>query len=350
VEVEIRRQAFRLREPYETSYGTLRTRETLAVALTDADGVRGFGEAAPLEPYDGVSVEKALAALERYRSVLASAPAHDERKDSSLIEACRRACDLRPALAAIDIALWDLSARRRGKPLASILSPYEPPAERVTVNATVAALDRTRAGEQAARAAAEGYRCLKAKVGIGDDAARVAAVRAAAGRQMALRLDANGAWSVPQAVAAIELLAPAGLELVEEPVHGVVALREVRERVPARIAIDESAAERGAIEAHAADAVCLKVMRCGGITQLLATAARARAAGCQVYLASTLEGPLGVAAGLHAAAALAATAALPPCGLATLGIFEDLEDPLPAREGVVPVPSGPGLGVTVGWT
>jgi L-Ala-D/L-Glu epimerase len=349
VRVEIRRQAFRLVEPFATPYGTLRTRETLAVALTDADGVTGFGEAAPLEPYDGVSVENALTALERYRGVLASAPAPDERTDSTLIEACRRVCDLRQALAAIDTALWDLSARRRGVPLASILSPRESPAARVPVNATVAALDRKAAAAQAGRAAAEGYGCLKLKVGVGDDAGRVAAVRSAAGPQMALRLDANGAWSVAQAVAAIESLTSARLELVEEPVHGIAGLREVRERVSARIAIDESARDTGAVEARAADAVCLKVVRCGGITPLLATAARARAAGCEVYVASTLEGPLGVAAGLHAAAALAATCELPACGLATLALFEDLENPLPVRDGVLAVPDGPGLGDGFGW-
>ena len=71
-------------------------------------------------------------------------------------------------------------------------------------------------------------------MGVGDDAGRVAAARAAAGPEVALRLDANGAWSVEEAVRAIDALAPAGLELVEEPVHGLHGVREVRERVAAR--------------------------------------------------------------------------------------------------------------------
>ena len=62
---------------------------------------------------------------------------------------------------------------------------------------------------------------------------------------MALRLDANGAWDVDEAVRMIEALAPAGLELVEEPVHGIYAMREVRERAAVRVAIDETAAEPG---------------------------------------------------------------------------------------------------------
>ena len=215
----------------------------------------------------------------------------------------------------------------------------------VAVNATIAATDRNAAAEQAAKAVGEGYACLKLKVGIGDDAGRVAAVRAAAGPGASLRLDANGAWDVEQAVRTIEALAPAGLELVEEPVHGLVGMREVRERVPVRIAIDETASERGALGGGVADAVCLKISRCGGIGALVAAAALVRASGAEVYLASTLDGPLGVAAALHAAAALASRGPLPHCGLATLSLFEGIENPLPARGGAIAVPLGPGLGV-----
>ena len=84
---------------------------------------------------------------------------------------------------------------------------------------------------QAAAAARAGFTCVKVKVGVGDDAGRVAAVRAAVGPEVELRLDANGAWDVDEAVRSIEALAPAGLELVEEPVHGIEALRAVRDRV-----------------------------------------------------------------------------------------------------------------------
>jgi len=215
----------------------------------------------------------------------------------------------------------------------------------VPVNATLSALDRAGAAEQAARAVEEGFGCVKLKVGVGDDAGRVAATRAAAGPAVALRLDANGAWDVEQAVAAIEALAPAGLELVEEPTHGLQATREVRARVAARVAIDETAGEHGALTAGVADAVCLKISRCGGIAGLLAAAALVRATGAEIYLASTLDGPLGIAAALHAAAALASRGPLAHCGLATLDRFAGLENPLPARDGTIALPPAPGLGV-----
>jgi L-alanine-DL-glutamate epimerase-like enolase superfamily enzyme len=167
-------------------------------------------------------------------------------------------------------------------------------------------------------------------------------VRAAAGPDVALRLDANGAWDVEQAVRMIEALAPAGLELVEEPVRGIDAMRAVRERVPVRVAVDETAAQLGTLSAQVADAVCLKIARAGGITPLLAQAALARATGADVYLASSFDGPLGIAAALHCAAALKPAAA---CGLATLGLFEGMDDVLPVNRGAMAVPAGSGLGV-----
>jgi L-alanine-DL-glutamate epimerase-like enolase superfamily enzyme len=340
VRLEVHRRTVRLLEPLRTAYGEVAERELAIVALTGEDGVTGYGEAAPLPAYAGPPMEVVWPALESYVAALHEA---GEARGDHLLEACRARADVPAALAAIDMALWDRAGRRAGRPVAALLS--DRPAERVPVNATLPALDRAVAAEQAARAVGAGFECLKLKVGSGDDFGRVAAVRAAAGPGARLRLDANGAWDVEQAVRSIEALAPAGLELVEEPVHGLDAMRAVRERVAVRVSIDETASERGALGGGIADAVCLKISRCGGIGALIAAAALVRASGAEVYLASTLDGPLGIAAALHAAAALASRGPLPPCGLATLAMFDGLENPLPARGGAIEVPSGPGLGV-----
>jgi L-alanine-DL-glutamate epimerase-like enolase superfamily enzyme len=342
VRVELQRRTLKLAEPLQTSYGELRERELVQVAITGSDGVTGYGEAAPLPAYDGVGLDRVHGALERYAAVLAGARGAD-LAGARIIEVCRREEDLPQALAAIDLALWDRAGRRQGRPVSALLT--DRPAAEVQVNATLSALDRAGVAEQAAAAARAGFECVKVKVGVGDDAGRVAAARAAAGPEMALRLDANGAWGVDEAVRSIEALSPAGLELVEEPTHGLAAVREVRERVAVRVAIDETAAEPGALGAGVADAVCLKISRCGGIAALLVAAALVRSSGAEVYLASTLDGPLGVAAALHAAAALASRGTMPACGLATLGLFCGLEDPLPPRAGAIAVPLGGGLGV-----
>ena len=327
----MRERRLELREPLRAAWGELRERTLLEVELEGDDGVTGRGEAAPLEPYDGVPTETCRAALEAYARALA--PLGDAH-GGEVIETCRALADLPQALAAIELALWDRAGRRAGAPVAALIT--DDPLDRVPVNATIGALDRAGAADAAVRAAAAGFACVKVKVGAGDDAGRVAAVRAAAGPAMAMRLDANGAWTVDEAVRWIEMLAPAGLELVEEPCRGVAAVRAVRERVPVRVALDETGAEPGALAAGVADAVCMKVSRAGGISPLLARATLARTGGMDVYLASTYDGPLGIAAAVHVAAALRVQL---PCGLATL----DDAGPLAPRDGAIAVPAGPGL-------
>jgi o-succinylbenzoate synthase len=337
MEVRTASLILRFARPLETAYGQLHERELLLLRIRGRDGVVGWGEAAPLEPYDGVALETVREALAAYEPILRDG---DDLPGGALLDACRDTADLPQALAAVDLALWDRAGNREGRPVSDLIT--DEPAESVRVNATIAAEDRAGAASAAAEAARAGYTCVKVKVGVGDDAGRVAAVRAAAGAEMELRLDANGAWTVDEAVSAIDALAPAGLELVEEPVHGIEAMRAVRERVAVRVAMDETAAEPGSLTAAVADAVCLKVSRCGGISGLLAQAALVRASGADVYLGSTYDGPIGIAAAVHCAAALRPSAA---CGLGTLELFSDEVAVLSVRGGEIAVPDVPGLGV-----
>ena len=337
MDVSLRRVAYRFAEPVRAGYGTLERREVIELRLRAADGTTGVGEAAPLEPYDGVSLDRAERELEPWVDRLRDAALSEELRPTELDEI------LPQARAALDVALWDMEARRAGRPVAALLG--EGPSPVVPVSAAVAPADRAGAAREAERLAGEGFRCLKLKVGVEDDAGRVAAVRAAVGDGVALRLDANGAWTVEEAVAALRRLAPLDIELCEEPVHGVDGLARVRESVAGegiRIAMDETAADPAARRSGACDAVALKLSSCGGIGGLLAAAREARDTGAEVYVGSTYDGPPGIAAALHAAAVLHP---LPPCGLATLDLFEDLEDPFPARDGAIGVPAGPGLGV-----
>jgi L-alanine-DL-glutamate epimerase-like enolase superfamily enzyme len=318
--LSVRSERFPLR--IKAAWGSLSEREVLIVRLDLPDGTWGEGEAAPLEPYDGVSMAEVRAALDAYASVLAGI-----EPTADVLEACAAERDLPQALAAIDLALWDHASRRTETPLARLIDPRAVGA--VPVNATIGAEDRSGAAAAAAAAARAGFRCVKVKVGIGDDAGRLAAVRAAVGPEVGIRIDANGAWGTPElALANLRALAPVGLELCEEPVHGVEELREVRAGTDVPIAMDETHAP----DSGAADAVCLKITR-GGVTGVLRDARAARASGADVYLASTYDGPRGIAAALHAAAALRVTRS---CGLATSDAFR-------AHDGVVDVPLTPGL-------
>jgi L-alanine-DL-glutamate epimerase-like enolase superfamily enzyme len=307
------------------------------LGLRDADGALGFGEAAPLQTYDGVGIQDVCAAVEDCREVLEGA---DGRDHAELLAACAERAVLPQALAAIDLALWDLAGRRAGAPVWRLLGAAEP--RPVEVNAAIAAADRAGAAAEAAAAARAGFGCLKVKVGIGDDAGRLAAVRAAGGPDVAVRVDANGAWTVDEALASLRMLEPAGLECCEEPVHGLDEIRAVAEAAGVPVALDESAVLPGALDRRVCAAVCLKVSSCGGIGGLLEAARRARAVGYEVYLASTFDGPLGVAAALHAACVVAPDRF---SGLATLGLFERAAPGgLEVSAGRMAPPPGEGLG------
>ena len=336
MKLEIELIEARLRAPFVTARTSVKARRLGLVRLETADGTVGHGEAAPLEGYDAASLDDVLAALEDCREPLSQSDGEDHE---ALLNECKRRAVLPHAVAAIDLALWDLAGRRAGSPVWHLLGAQAAP--QVEVNATIAAPDRSGAVAEAAMAREAGFRALKLKVGTGDDAGRVAAVRAFAGPQMQIRLDANGVWSVEEAVAALRVLAPAGVELCEEPVHGLEQTQALDAATDVPIAIDETTQQPGAFDRRVCDAVCLKIARGGGISGIIEQARHARAAGYEVYLASALDGPLGIAAALHAAAAIKPDH---PCGLATLGVFDGRADPLPAQNGRIEAPTAHGLG------
>jgi o-succinylbenzoate synthase len=219
-----------------------------------------------------------------------------------------------------------------------------PPAVRdaVPVNATVPVVS-----PEAAHALVVASGCATAKVKVADpgsvpadDLARVEAVRDALGPSGHLRVDANAAWSVDQAVAAIAELdrAAAGLEYVEQPCASVEDLAAVRRRVSVPIAADESirrAADPYRVrDLDAADIAVLKVQPLGGVRACLRIA---EDIGMPVVVSSALETSLGLAAGVALAAALPRLDHA--CGLATRSLLTaDVASPeLVPVDGMLPV-------------
>ena len=312
-----------LREPFVTSTGVVFTRELAVIRLEDDDGTVGWGEAAPLESYDGVSVDEVVDALR-------DGPPHRDAPPQ--------------ARAAWELAELDLQARRRGKPLG------EPGADAIPVNMTLPAGPPEEVAQAAARGLRAGYSCFKVKVGLPDDGERVAAVRGAVGPWPAVRVDANGAWAPDEAVAAISALEPLDLQLVEQPCATLEEMADVRPEVGVPVAADESiqSAEdvRRAAALGACGAVNVKLSASGGFGPARAFVRAARDAGLQAWLSSTLDGPWGIAAALQLAAGEHLTLA---CGLATLELFDaEIAAALPAPvSGLLAVPQGPGLGIEV---
>lgn len=196
----------------------------------------------------------------------------------------------------------------------------------VAVNVTVPAVGP---GQAHAIVLRGGCRTAKVKVAepgqtLADDEARLEAVRDALGPDGAVRIDANGLWSVDEAVTAIRRLdvAAGGLEYAEQPVASVEDLAVVRRRVDVPIAADESirrAADPYRVrDLEAADVAVLKVQPLGGVRACLRIA---EDIGLPVVVSSALETSVGIAAGVALAAALPD---LPyACGLATVQLLTD---------------------------
>lgn len=221
-----------------------------------------------------------------------------------------------------------------------------PPLHRntIAVNATLPAVDAAKVPELLARY--HGYRTVKVKVAevgqqLSQDVARVRAVRESLGEQGRIRCDANGAWSVEEAVSAIEQLAPFGIEYIEQPCATVSELVELRRHIAGlgvHIAADESV-RRGddpleVARADAADVLVFKVAPLGGIQRCLDLAQQA---GLPVVVSSALETSVGLSMGAFFAAALPRLELA--SGLATAALLEGdiVEHPLEMTDGELEV-------------
>jgi o-succinylbenzoate synthase len=213
----------------------------------------------------------------------------------------------------------------------------------VPVNVTVPAVDP----ETAAAIVRGSNGCRTAKVKVAEpgqsrahEQSRLEAVRDALGPAGRVRIDANGAWSVDEAVAAIRLLdrAAGGLEYVEQPCADVEELAAVRRRVDVPVAADESIRRAEdpyrVRDLEAADVAVLKVQPLGGVRACLRIA---EDIGLPVVVSSALETSVGIAAGVALAAALPE---LPfACGLATVQLLTGdlVRQPLLPLDGALPV-------------
>ena len=216
----------------------------------------------------------------------------------------------------------------------AISTPWpEPRRQTIPVNVTVPAV----AAEEAhALVSASGCGTAKVKVAEGDDEGRVEAVRHALGPSGKLRIDANGAWSVDEARAALMRLGRYDLEYAEQPVASLTEMARLRRVVDVPLAADEpvrmSAAPSSLKLTEAADILVLKVQPLGGVWPALEVAERS---GLPAVVSSALETSIGIAAGLALAAALDE---LPyACGLATVGLLagDVVANPLLPRGGII---------------
>lgn len=222
----------------------------------------------------------------------------------------------------------------------------EPVRTSIPVNVTVPACSPQRAREIVL--GSSGCRTAKVKVAepgqsTGEDQARVEAVRDALGPEGLIRIDANGGWTVDEAISTIPLLdrAAGGLEYVEQPSASVEELAAVRRKVAVPIAADESIRRAEdpyrVRDLQAADIAVLKVQPLGGVRACLRIA---EDIGLPVVVSSALETSIGIAAGLALAGALPELQHA--CGLATVQLLDSdvAVHPLLPVDGELPVGAG----------
>jgi o-succinylbenzoate synthase len=210
--------------------------------------------------------------------------------------------------------------------------PFPAPVrDRIAVNAMVPRLDPDVA---AALAVQSGCRTIKVKVGDDQSVDRVAAIRAACGPGVRLRLDANGAWDIDTALRMLALLRTYDLELVEDPVASLEDLASLRSRSPVPVAAESSirtVADAQRLRAlDAADAIVLKPQRIGGVREALRAA---DAAGIPAIASSALETSVGLAAVVALAASLPDAPFAHGAGTAMLLASDVVTDPLVPVDG-----------------
>ena len=337
------------RAPYLTSGAEAQIRYGLLLFLLSDSGLMGIGEASPI----GAGSEKEIEETASLIDCLAPQVLQIDLDSSESLQQVR-ALPMPPVVRfGIETALLDLMGKAIGRSALELLGGKPIP---LPVNALITTELPQGAAAKAREAVALGFASLKLKVALGSieqDEALVSSVRQAVGPKMKLRIDPNQGWSVSQAIDSIQRLAPYGLEYVEQPVlaEEVAGLNAVRRGSSVLIAADEALGsiddlERLA-EEGAADLFIVKAGRLGGLEAAREVMRLAEKAGKPVVVTSSLESGVGLAASVH----LAATLPSHPFahGLATGLLLENdlLTSPILPSNGMIPVPTGNGLGVDV---
>jgi D-galactarolactone cycloisomerase len=302
--------------PVRTSFGTMHDRPAVLVRVQDASGAHGWGEVWCNFPACGAEhrgrlVQTVLAPRlvnVDFESPLAAFEAITQATAVLAIQ-CGEPGPLAQAIAGVDLALWDMVARRAGLPLWQCLGGVQ---DQVQVYAS--GINPDAPEQMVARKRAEGFRAFKLKIGFDEarDLANLHRARDAAGSEGTLMVDANQAWDLPTAIERVNGLAPFELGWIEEPLRADRPWTEwqtLRQHAPTLLSAGENVAGHPAfdalLQARAVGVVQPDVAKWGGHSGTLPVVQRIHEAGlrhCPHYLGAGI----GL---LHAAHLLAATEA-----------------------------------------
>ena len=333
---------------FRTSFGETSVKKFLLLELR-GEGLSGWGECVAEEApfYSPETLSTAAPILTAW--LLPLVLGKDVASPATFDAAARRVRGNRMAKAAVECALRDLHARIAGVPLGKSLGGTRGAIEvGVSLGISPTAKD---AVENVRKHVAQGYRRIKLKIEPGCDAERLAAVRDAF-PDITLTVDANAAYTLADADTLRSLDAFA-LDYIEQPLQheDLVAHAELAKTLKTPICLDESirseADARAAIHIGACKVINVKIGRVGGHGEAVRIHDAAREAGLPVWCGGMLESGIGRA---HNVAIASLPGFSKPGDTASSSRYfeEDVVEPaLEAEDGLMPVPKGPGTGVTV---
>ena len=299
--------------PVQTSFGVMHDRPMVLIEARDAEGATGWGEAWCNFPAVGAEhrarlVESVFAPMLLGEDVDDPAEifARLEQRCAVLAIQSGEPGPIAQCIAGIDIALWDLAARRKGEPLWRLLGGREP-----GIAVYASGLNPQSPEALALRRRDEGFTAFKLKVGFGAgrDLANLDAMRAALGGDAALMADANQAWDPATARDMARRMEKYRLGWLEEPLRADTPpgiWRALQAEAPMPLAAGENMAGHDAFEraiASGAFAVLQPdIAKWGGFSGCLPVARAIRAAGLR-YCPHFLGGGIGLLASAHLLAA-----------------------------------------------
>jgi len=336
---------------FETSFGRVYDKTFILVAL-EGDGVQGLGECvADVDPY--YSSETNVAAWHIIRDFLAGfvlGKTFEHPRD--LFPAMKRVRGHHMAKAAVEMAAWDLAARREGAPLSSLLG-----GTRTAIASGVSIGIQDSLDDLAAKVRQEldaGYRRIKIKVKPGWDVEAVEMMRDRFG-SIPLMVDANAAYTIA-AAGHLRALDRFGLMMIEQPLDydDIRDHAALQQRLTTPICLDESIhsvrAAEDAIALQACRIINIKPGRLGGHAESIRVHDLCASHGVPVWHGGMLESGIGRAHNIHLASLPNFT--LPGDIAASRRYFvpDLIEPPIDvSRDGLVSVPTEPGIGVDVDW-
>jgi L-Ala-D/L-Glu epimerase len=352
-QVRTHRMTTALHTPFVTALRRTTTTDTVVVQVVDGDGVVGWGEAPQVWQVTGESLAGAEACIAGPLSAAVTGRDADDWAETCRAVAGAVAAN-HGAKAAVDVALHDLAARRRGVSLAAFLGGTS---VKVSTDVTLPVGEPAVLADAARSRVKDGFTVLKLKVGTdaASDVERVRAVRAAVDAvdtDIRIRLDANQGWTAREAVRVISSLEDAHLdiELVEQPLpaEDLDGMAWVTARVSTPVMADESVyGVRDLVEVihrRCADLVNVKLAKCGGLSVARTLLEVARAHGLGTVVGSMMETHIGVGAAASLVAAHPTTA-VPDLDAAWWAASAPVVGGLRYDGAAVVLPDAPGLGV-----